>query len=177
MVGGEPEATTQNADPPAEAVGDGTDRWRRAGEGGEAIGRGGLDDLRPDRPRLEASRTVGRVHRNRLHPAGVDEEASVGSRGGSVPGGLDSDAEAIRTGEVDRSHDITGRAGADDESGMLADRQVESGVRGLVALITRNEDRSGHAGRQTGQLCRPSRSRRIGRERILDVRHHVLGRL
>ena len=72
-----------------------------------------------------------------------------------MPGGLHADAKAVGTGEVDGSHGIGSGSGADNESGMLADGQVEPGVRGLVALV--------------------ARIRRIGRNGFIDVGHHVLG--
>jgi len=174
VVGAEPETATEDPDPPAERVGNGTHRRRRAGQRGKAEGRRGLNDLGPLRPPLQTSRAIDRIHIDRGHPAGVDQQPPVDSHGRAVPSGLHADRELVGSGEADGGHDIVGRGGAHDQGRTLRNGKVEAGVLGGVTVVAGNEHRPGHLRGQAGQVRQPRRTRQIGRGEFIGGGHHVL---
>jgi hypothetical protein len=77
MVGGQAVLTAEKAHPTAERVADYADVGRGARQRGEPVPGRGLDDLEPDRSRLDAGGPAGRFDRDSAHPLGLDEDRVV----------------------------------------------------------------------------------------------------
>ena len=104
-VGGQPVGAGHRAEAAAGGVPDDADVGDRAGQRGQAVRRGRLDDPQP----LDAGADPGpalRVHDALVQPGGVDQQLTDERGDGAVAGGLRGDDQAVAAGEPHRLHDV-----------------------------------------------------------------------
>ena len=135
VVDGEPVGARQVADAAAEGQPADAGGRDEAARGGQAEGVGGVVDVAPACPALDADRACLRIHPDAVHPREVDDQTVVdGAQPRSaVPTAAHRQRQLLLAGEVDRGDDIGHVDAAGDQRRAPVDHAVVDLARLLVA--------------------------------------------
>jgi hypothetical protein len=124
VVGRESVRAAEEADPAAERVADDADVGGGARQRREPMLGCGLDDLEPNRPRLDAGGPASRIDRDSAHPLGPEQDRVLErvERPGVVSGALRRDPLVELAREQNSCRDIQRGLRKRDGGGPLVDR-------------------------------------------------------
>jgi hypothetical protein len=142
VVGGVAELPGEDPEATAERVRDDAHARRGAVERGEAVGRGGLDDLAPAGPRADGGGTGRGIDADAVHPPCTDQDPALVRARQPVPGGLYPDGQAVFGRVGHGGDDVVGAHGADDEGGPRREAGLEPGEFLVVPGVTGPEHES-----------------------------------
>lgn len=135
VVGCEAVCPAQEREAAADRVADDAGAGARTGQGGQAVGRGCVQDVAPPCAGCDRGGASGRVYAYVRHAGGVDQKASVHGEVRAVAGGLDGDGGAGGGGPAHRGRHVGGVGRSDDHVGGVQGGQVEAGDLIGVAVV------------------------------------------
>ena len=132
----------QPAQAAAEGVADDAYVGARAGQRGEPVLRGRLDDLEPEDTRFDPRLLLLGVDLDAAHSRGLEQDrvAEVPERRRVVAGALGRHAEAVLAREPSRLNDVVDRLGVHDGRRPLVDGEVPGPARLVPARVDRGGD-------------------------------------
>ncbi len=160
-VGRQTAAAREPAHAAAERVAGDADVRRGAVEDDEALLGRRLDDVGPDRARLNVGAATGRVDMDVAHALDLDEDRvlEAGHGSGAVAGALRRDPLSVDVGEVDDRDDVLGRLDERDGERALVNSEVPRPAGGVPAGVAGHDDLAGDAGAERPDV---GAARRLG---------------
>ena len=137
VVDGQPEAPGEIADAAAQCETADARRGQEARRRRHAERHGGVVDIAPGAPRVDADGVRGRIDRGAAHPRQVDHQGAVpdAEAGGVVAAAAHRDLQPVGAGELHRGHDVRGVGDTHDHRRSFVDHRVVDGTRLVVPRV------------------------------------------